>query len=274
MVPGVPEVSGKGDTLGPVATPAQRSSINTWVFIALTLGAFCLCGGGLLVALLLPAVQSAREAARRMACTNNLKQIGLAMHNYHDANGAFPAAYVTDATGKPMHSWRVALLPYLGRGDLYDRYNFNEPWDSPNNLMVERQMPDVYRCPSSTSARAGSTLTNYVVIVGEPAVPRQQSVFVPNHWTKLSDIIDGTSNTLLVVETVNPVSWTCPDTDPTYDQLVAQVEIGPSAIGSEHPGGANVVFADGSAQFLPLSIDLQIIRLMVQPSDGQPLPSW
>jgi prepilin-type processing-associated H-X9-DG protein len=226
----------------------------------------------LLAALLIPAVQSAREAARRMACTNNLKQIGLAMHNYHDAYGAFPAPYVTDAAGKPMHSWRVALLPFLGRQDLYDLYNFNEPWDSPDNLMVERRMPDVYRCPSSTSAKAGSTLTSYVVIVGDPVAPRPQSVFVPNHWTKLSEIIDGSSNTLLVVETANPVSWTCPDTDPTYEKLVAQAEVGPSAIGSEHPGGANVVFADGSAQFLPLSIDLQIIRLMVQPSDGQPLP--
>ncbi len=270
-VPGVADATGKEDKSGLVPTPRKRS--NTWVFLVLALGAFCLCGGGLLVALLLPAAQSAREAARRMACTNNLKQIGLAMHNYHSVYGAFPAAYVTDAAGKPMHSWRVALLPFLEQDMLYSQYNFNEPWDSPENLMVARQMPDVYRCPSSTTAPLGSNLTNYVVIVGDPAVSPQQSVFLPNHWTKLIDIVDGTANTLLVVETVDPVSWTCPDSDPTYDQLVAQVEIGPSAIGSEHPGGANVVFADGAAQFLPLSIDTQIIRLMVQPADGQPLPA-
>lgn len=271
-VPGAAETPGKMDKSFPA--PPRHKSSNTWILLALALGIFCLCGGGLLAALLLPAVQSAREAARRMACTNNLKQIGLAMHNYHTAYGAFPAAYVTDAAGKPMHSWRVALLPFLGHEQLYQQYNFNEPWDSPNNLMVERQMPDVYRCPSSSAAPAGSSLTNYVVIVGDPGASPQQSVFMPNHWTKLMDIVDGSSSTLLVVETVNPVPWTSPDVDPTYDQLVAQVEVGPSAIGSEHPGGANVVFADGAAQFLPLSIDPQIIRLMVQPADGQPLPSW
>lgn len=270
-IPGVAEAPEKESLPGPLVKP--RKSSNAWLYLVLALGAFCLCGGGLLVVLVLPAARSAREAAHRMACTNNLKQIGLAMHNYHSVYGAFPAAYVTDANGKPMHSWRVALLPFLEQENLYRQYNFDEPWDSPDNLTAAQQMPAVFRCPTSSPGATGSNWTNYVVIVGDPTASPQQSVFLPNHWTKLGDIQDGSSNTLLVVETVNPVFWTCPDADPTYDQLVAQVEVGPSAIGSEHPGGANVVFADGAAQFLPLSLDPQIIRLMVQPADGQPLPA-
>ncbi len=90
--------------------------------------------------------------------------------------------------GRPMHSWRVALLPYLERADLYERYNFNEPWDSPGNLQVAEQMPKTYRCPSSPASAPGSTVTNYVVIVGDPTQPQPQSMFLPNHWTKMSDV--------------------------------------------------------------------------------------
>ena len=86
-----------------------------------------------MLALLLPAVQAAREAARRAQCTNNLKQIGLAMHNYASANGAFPPAAIYDANGKPLLSWRVLILPYLEQDSLYKQFHLAEPWDSPHN---------------------------------------------------------------------------------------------------------------------------------------------
>ncbi|MHB8968938.1 MAG: DUF1559 domain-containing protein [Pirellulaceae bacterium] len=254
---------------------AGSSSVVTWMVIAIALAFFCLCGGGVLIALLLPAVQSAREAARRAQCTNNLKQIALAMHNYHDVHKAFPAAYVADANGRPMHSWRVALLPYLERADLYERYNFDEPWDSPGNLQVAEQMPETFRCPSFASAPApGNNLTNYVVIVGDPTVLPPQSMFRPNHWTRMSEVTDGTSNTILVVESSTPVPWTRPDADPTFEQIVSQVEAGPGAMRSVHPGGANVALADGSVRFLSSQLDPQLIRLLVQPADGQAVPPW
>src|SRR5437867_4482802 len=89
---------------------------------------------GLLVALLLPATRSGgREAARRMQCSNYHKQIGLALQNYHDDYHSFPPAYIADADGKPMHSWRVMILPYMERKGLYDKYDLNEPWNGPNN---------------------------------------------------------------------------------------------------------------------------------------------
>lgn len=244
------------------------------MLIAVALALLCLCGGGLLIALLLPAVQAAREAARRMQCSNNLKQIALAMHNYHEVHGCFPAAYIADENGRPMHSWRVALLPYLERSDLYNRYNFNEPWDSPGNLQVAEQLPQTYRCPSSAETGPGSNLTDYVVIVGDPEQPEPQTMFLPNHWTKLREVRDGTSNTLLVVESSTPVPWTRPDADPTFNELMNRVEAGPNPIGSTHVGGANVAMADGSVHFLSSGIDSRTVRMMLQPSDGQVVPPW
>ena len=101
-----------------------------------------------LIALLLPAVQQAREAARRSACKNNLKQIGLALHNYHNAYGSFPPAFVPDAEGHPAHSWRVLLLPYVDGEELYSLYRFDEPWNGPHNSKLADKIPSVYRCPS------------------------------------------------------------------------------------------------------------------------------
>jgi hypothetical protein len=190
------------------------------------------------------------------------------MHNYHDVYKGFPAAYIADEDGKPLHSWRVALLPFLERADLYERYNFNEPWDSPNNLQVAQQMPEVFRCPDSPSG-PGSNLTNYVVIIGDPSQKPMQSLFLPNHWTAFREISDGTSNTILVLETATPVPWTQPDADPKFDQIVAQAEMGPAVLGSAHPGIANVIMADGSVRTLDVSIDNQKLRALIQPADGQ-----
>ena len=109
-------VPGTAGPAPPIGAPPPRSTGSSGAAIAAIIAAvvvglfFC---GGILIALLLPAVQAAREAARRTQCSNNLKQIGLAMHNYHDVNQQFPPAYIADADGQPMHSWRVLILPYL-----------------------------------------------------------------------------------------------------------------------------------------------------------------
>ena len=104
-----------------------------------------------LIALLLPAVQSAREAARRAQCVNNIKQIMLAMHNYISANSSFPRD-ITDKNGKPLLSWRVAILPYVEQGVLFDKFKLDEPWDSPHNQELLKYMPLVYQCPSRECA--------------------------------------------------------------------------------------------------------------------------
>ena len=103
-------------------------------FLVVILGCGC-------IGLLLPAFSSAREAARRMQCLNNLKQIALALHNYHDVYGVFPPAYIPDAQGKPKHSWRVLILPFLEEQGTYEKYDFDEPWDGPNNRALLTSMP-------------------------------------------------------------------------------------------------------------------------------------
>jgi len=108
----------------------------------------------ILVALLLPAVQQAREAARRSQCQNNLKQIGLALHNYHDVYRCFPPGGVTigRCCGTPSRiSWTISLLPYLDQSNLFNRYNSNLPNEHTANKFVREQYVDVYRCPSDVS---------------------------------------------------------------------------------------------------------------------------
>src|SRR5687767_6993146 len=122
---------------------------------------------GVLVALLLPAVQAAREASRRMQCSNNLKQIALALHNYHDVHKTFPPAYIPDADGKPMHSWRVLILPYIEQQPLFTQYDFNEPWNGPNNSRLANISIPVYHCPSEPP---GSTTAAYLAISGPGSI--------------------------------------------------------------------------------------------------------
>lgn len=269
----IPKAAGSAP-LKPTAQtmPQQRPTggkSNTVLIVAIVVGVMCMCGGVLLPALLLPAVQAAREAARRMTCSNNLKQIALAFHNYHDVYNRLPAGYVADENGQPMHSWRVAILPYIDRADLFEQYNFDEPWDSPNNLRVAEQMPQVFRCPSAPDAGPGSNVTHYVVVLGKETDSGYETPFLGNKWLSFADIRDGTSNTLMLVEATQAVPWTQPDADLHYDSMTFQINGGPRSIGSAHPTGANVAFLDGSVKFLSDELDAQTLRLLLQPADGQ-----
>ncbi len=257
----------------PQAGRRPQNKSNTVLVVAIVVGVMCVCGGGGLVALLLPAVQAAREAARRMQCSNNLKQIALAMHNYNDVYRSLPAGFIADENGKPMHSWRVAILPFIEASNLYDQYNFNEPWDSPNNMRVAQQMPATFRCPSGPDSGPGANLTHYVAVLSSTPADNKppDSIFGENRWTQFSDIRDGTSNTLMVVEVRDPVPWTKPDDDLHFDQMSFQLNSGPNSIGSYHPAGANASMADGSVRFLSNGLNGETLRLLIQPADGRPV---
>jgi prepilin-type processing-associated H-X9-DG protein len=186
-------------------------------------------------------------ASRRVQCNNNLKQIALGLQLYHDKYGCFPPAYVADEQGRPMHSWRVLLLPFIEHRKLYEKYDFSEPWDGPNNSLLAAQIPDCYVCPGRKVAPAIAPLTSYLAVVGqETAWPGATSI-------KLSDMVDGTSQTILVVESsAASVPWMEPR---DLDFQVLPLQINAKAgrgISSEHPSGigANVAFADGSVTFL------------------------
>ncbi|MFO0889377.1 MAG: DUF1559 domain-containing protein [Isosphaeraceae bacterium] len=211
---------------------------------------------GVLIALLLPAVQAAREAARRAQCTNNLKQILLASHNHEAANGHFPADYA-DKDGKPLLSWRVAILPFLEQADLYNRFKLDEPWDSPHNKELLKEMPAVFHCPDVTGGEPFTT--TYRGFSGPNAI------FEKGKQVRIADITDGTSNTIFLVEAKEAVPWTKPD-DLPFDEQARPSLFG---AGSLHPGGFNCGFADGSVKFIKTSIAPIVFRALITRAGGE-----
>lgn len=176
-------------------------------------------GAGMLVGLLLPAVQQARQAARSMQTMNNYKEIGLAMLNYEAAFGALPTAYTVDEEGKPLHSWRVLILPFLGEHELYEKIHLDEPWDSEWNRQFHDQCPKVYQSvfnPSKTDAVVG-------VVVG------QGTMFPPvtekgQKGIGLEKVTDGLSNTIMLVP-CKPVCWMDPTGDPKVSDLQSPEDV-------------------------------------------------
>jgi len=255
----VPPLAGPSPFRAP-ARPSKRSTPIVLIVLLVLAGmVFC---SGIPIALLLPAVQAAREAARRSQCVNNLKQIGLAMHNYHDAYKCFPPAYIPDENGQPMHSWRVLILPYLECGTLYDQYDFDEPWDSPANLALADGMPSVFRCPSDPTS--GPTETGYAMIVGPKALSDGPTA------TPIREILDGTSNTIMVVEASGcGINWLEPR-DLDLDEFGLQINsAGAGGIHSYHPGGVNVLISDGSVRFLSETIDTRTLEALITKAGGE-----
>jgi prepilin-type processing-associated H-X9-DG protein len=161
------------------------------------------------------------------------------MRNYHDTYGSFPPAVTYSADGKPMHSWRVLLLPFLGEGGLSARYNRNEPWNSPANSQLLSQMPKVYACPS---AAAGAGVTNYVVPVGP------QTMFPLDRAVAIREVTDEISHTILVLETLGSnLNWMAPLDVPVG---TGTSEAPPGSFSSRHTGGFHVALADGSVRFV------------------------
>jgi hypothetical protein len=183
----------------------------------------------------LAAKQKVQEAAAAMVSINNLKQIGIAMHNYHDTHGSFPPAAACDKTGKPLLSWRVLILPYVDGGELFKEFKLDEPWDSANNKKLLAKMPKVYTIPGKT--KPGDTNSHYRVFVGNGA---------GFDWImggKIQNITDGTSNTLLCVTAETAVPWTKPDEldfDPEKDMT--------RLVGEVVTGRIQAVFFDGSVR--------------------------
>jgi hypothetical protein len=194
---------------------------------------------GLGVCLFLPAVRSAREPARRNSCTNKLHQIAIALQNYADVYRALPPAYTVDADGKPLHSWRTLILPYLEEEQLYKTIDLTKPWDDPANAEACKTSLHAYQCPSSSN---DDNRTTYV------AVLTPNSCFRPTEPRKLSEITDDASETLMVIEvdTEHAVPWMSPvDAD---EKVV--MGIGPNSKLAHNGGLHGAAFVDGSVRFL------------------------
>jgi len=211
-------------------------------------------------ALLYPAVQATREAARRMCCVP--KQLGLAFHIYHDhyINKSFPPAFTVDADGKPLHSWRVLLLPYIEQQQLYEEICLDEPWDSPHNSQFHDKMPRAFHCPSRSAEEIAKGLMPFQMIIGPDTISNG-----PNNTT-FSDIVKNKGDTLLFVEASVPVPWMKPEDLPQSMLKNGVVSSVPRRGQSVTPGigsphyyqqrffekkitGANVAMVDGSCHF-------------------------
>lgn len=209
------------------------------------------------VALLTPPVEAARAAAQRAQSMNNLKQLALAVHIYHDTHKAFPPAH-TAKDGKPLLSWRVHLLPYLEEQDLYDQFKLDEPWDSEHNKKLIVKMPKVFTNPS-LSLDPG--MTAYLAPTGK------EMAFHADRKTAIFDITDGTSNTIMIVEANadRAVTWTAPD------DLPIDLEKPLSGLGTTFEGGFLAAFCDGSVRFISEKVDPKTLSLLFQMADGKPI---
>jgi prepilin-type processing-associated H-X9-DG protein len=214
-----------------------------------------------LIALLLPAVQAAREAARRSQCTNNEKQLMLAMHNYVSANDALPPPAILDKNGKPLLSWRVALLPYLEQQALYKEFHLDEAWDSPHNKPLIEKMPTLFTCPSRVNPEIGTT--TYRVFTGKG------TAFQGPKGLTFADVLDGLSNTLAVVESKEAVIWTKPEELPFTGDGAAALALA----GSNHPGGFNVGMLDGAVRFMKNTILGDIFKAMLTYNGSEVIPN-
>lgn len=255
----------------PGYSPSKKGSqtaIVITVVLVVALGALLVCGVGFLFFVRLsssvPPPLPAPSTVSSSECRNNLKWIGLAMQLYYEEHGTFPPAYVADEDGKPMHSWRALLLPYLEEESLCDAYDFDKPWDDPANLALAERMPDVYRCPADPEDD-GST-TSYVIIVGPETISDGPTAH------GLEDVKDGAETTILVVEAAGSgINWLKPE-DLNAEQISFRINDGtPKGIRTDHPDGVNALFCDGSLRRLNTWTDPQQIKDMTTIAGGEPI---
>ena len=179
------------------------------------------------------AVQAAREAARRTQCANNLKLIGLGMFSHRTARQSFPDAAIKSKDGKPLLSWRVAILPYIDQKPLYDKFKLDEPWDSPTNKALIELIPLAYVCPGGELQKGKTTYR--LISSGKSAYKDGKRVS-----DSALSTMGGPVAVPLVVDAgdEHAVAWTAPDV------------FAPSGeYGSHHLGGMNMLFADGHVEF-------------------------
>ncbi len=251
--------------MAPALTEAKRAIQDVKIDVAgsdLTLAASYTADFDF-AALAVEAAKKVKGAAERMVSSNNLKQIGLALHSIHDAQGAMPVHGVgkngamLKAGDKPLLSWRVAILPYLEQDTLYKQFKLDEPWDSDHNKKLIDKMPKTFAPPVGKSAKPGHT--HYQMAVGPNAME-------PRGWT-LVGITDGTSNTLAVAEAAQPVIWTKPD-----DIMLPGKDIPKDLkkkFGGLFPGGFNALLWDGSVRFIRDTVSDTTLAAMLTPAGGE-----
>lgn len=183
----------------------------------------------------------------------------MAVANYYDKYMCYPPPFIADADGKPMHSWRVLLLPFLERDDVYVQYRFDEPWDGPNNRKLADQIPDQFVLHGCK--KAGNVTTNYLRVVGAETASPADRVLTDQ------DIKDGISNTLFIVENVDSgIHWMEPR-DLDFERMSFTISE-PGGISSwlEPPAG---LLLDGSVRSLPPQTPADVVRALLTRASGE-----
>jgi hypothetical protein len=233
--------------------------------LAITGIIFSLIGNLSLLALLLPlifapaAVQRVGQAAGRAQTTNNLKQLGIAMHNHHDTTGRFPAAARLSPAGEPLYSWRVSVLPFLEQDAMFRQFDQSAKWDAPQNMPFLGRMPPVYQTPMN---RAPDPATTHMQVPTGP-----NTIFANNAQPmNIAGVTDGLSNTILIVQaSAFPVQWTRP-----VDLTIAPGQ--PLPAGLQGPRFL-VTMADGSVRMMDrTNVNDDVLRKLIDPRDGNVVP--
>jgi len=281
----------------------------------------------ILISLLLPAVQQAREAARRTQCRNNLKQLGLALHNYHDVHRSFPSGWIAvDAGVQSAHEgingagWGTMILPYIDQANLYQQFDANLAIENPANATFLDNSIAGFRCPSDQqpdtwkieeegapgTVLATLPIANYLGVFGteeldgcenaagvDPVASNGQcvgdGVFYHNSATRIVDLSDGTSNTLMLGERLTRVSegWysTWPgmvsEGEEAFQRILGSADHVPNDPGahfddfrSNHTGGAFLVLGDGSVHFVSSNIDHGVYVGLATRSGGETVSAF
>ncbi|MBW3599557.1 MAG: DUF1559 domain-containing protein [Planctomycetes bacterium] len=229
---------------------------------------------GIAAVLLYPEIRRPTAPPIAMRCRNNLKQIGMALHAYHDDFGSFPPAFVSGPGGEPMHSWRVLILPYIECQPLFELYDFDEPWDGPKNRRLHAEMPDCYRCLVHDPSRQGCE-TRYFAVVGAEAAWPGSDV------RRRADFLDEAAGAIFVVESPQSVNWMAPDdlsiaeaqrlltTPPRRDEGLHVEDA--RYFTNVYPGRA-VLFGDGAVFGLPRHLPTEAAASALRIPGGD--PAW
>jgi len=240
---------------------------------------------GILVGLLLPAVQSAREAARRTLCANNLKNIGLALLNYHDSTKSFPPGsthYLSPWNSKTTQiAWNAFLLPQLEQENLFHQLDFTKPYNHSSNLTAASKAIPTFVCPSGTRGQElsqGLGPTDYGGIYGQRITQRNDppnGTMLIGKTVSIRQIKDGTSNTIVIGESTDWPDGQWINGRNLFDQAFAIGKAPPfeNDLSSKHPGLAGSCFADGHVDFLSNAIDKKILAALCTRAGGEIIPA-
>ena len=214
-------------------------------------------------ALLLPAVSQARQAARRTQSKNNLKQIAIAMHNYHDVFNQFPPGGIYTSKQEPYNAWMTSLLPYIDQAAVYNTIDFDQPWTSPKNQPAFKIVIPHYLNPNVGPENA--TVSGF----GAAHYAGNSQLLLNNGSVKIREITDGTSNTIMAGEVGGSfMAWGDPENrrDPANGFGTAPNQFGVAGPGI---GGVQMCLTDGSVRFVSENIDPQVLKALATPAGGE-----